>query len=287
MSTPRRGSAPLLEIESRDASGLPRKGVNGRTRGPDHWHVKDVYQKLATSASASPTRKSGRPQGRSCSSRGSDGSSTGSRSACRYLQINISRRHRRPFALHLTADTRRIVDRDAHTGDVRRPRRLHNVYPIEGACRSSARSRHRESACWRASAGCSTVAAGATLPPGTACGAFVALELVAEGGRGLPVAKCAAGDAQLVGCLFLGHSLGEQPGRPLLSRSLLSAAALVGELLLRPRPRPPARAGISTSPPGRTPKTKILALSDRHESGSPSAARRVRYFPLAPHGAAE
>jgi hypothetical protein len=40
----------------------------------------------------------------------------------------------------------------------------------------------------------------------------------------------------------------------------------------------PRRTGISTSPPGRGPRTKILALSERHESESPSPARRVRYF---------
>src|SRR6266567_3507231 len=65
-----------------------------------------------------------------------------------------------------------------------------------------------------------------------------AFELAAEGGRGLPVAKRAAADAKHGGSLFLGHPT-EQSGRPpLLLPALLAAAALVGELLLRP----PARA---------------------------------------------
>src|SRR6266576_2814367 len=62
----------------------------------------------------------------------------------------------------------------------------------------------------------------------------VALALALEGGRGFPVAKRAGGDAELGGDGLLCHSLAEQPGRPLLlSGSLLAAAALVGELLLR------------------------------------------------------
>jgi len=78
---------------------------------------------------------------------------------------------------------------------------------------------------------------------GSAGGAFVlALALAAEGGSTFPVAKRAGRDAQLGGDGLLGHPLGEQlRGLPLLARSLLSAAALVGELLLRPRPRPPGR----------------------------------------------
>jgi hypothetical protein len=64
-----------------------------------------------------------------------------------------------------------------------------------------------------------------------------ALAFALEGGRGFPVAKCAGGDAELGGDSLLCHSLGEQLRRPLLlSGLLLSAAALVGELLLRPRP---------------------------------------------------
>lgn len=47
--------------------------------------------------------------------------------------------------------------------------------------------------------------------------------------------KRAAGDADRGGRLFLGHSPTEQPRRPLLHACpLLPAAALVGELLLRP-----------------------------------------------------
>jgi hypothetical protein len=76
-------------------------------------------------------------------------------------------------------------------------------------------------------------------------GVFVlALELAAEGGRGFPVAKRAAGDGKLEGGLFLGRPLAEQLRRLLLLvRSLLSAAPLVGELLLRPRPHPAPAAG--------------------------------------------
>jgi len=58
-------------------------------------------------------------------------------------------------------------------------------------------------------------------------GVFVlALALAAEGGRGFPVPKGAASDANLAGGLFLCHPLAEQLRRPrLLSSSLLSAAA--------------------------------------------------------------
>jgi hypothetical protein len=63
-------------------------------------------------------------------------------------------------------------------------------------------------------------------------------------GRGFPVAKRAGRDAQLGGGLLLCHPLAEQLRRPLLlSSSLLSAAALIGELLLRPRPQLLAPAG--------------------------------------------
>jgi hypothetical protein len=69
-------------------------------------------------------------------------------------------------------------------------------------------------------------------------GVFVlALAFALEGGRGFPVARRAGGDAELGGDRLLCHSLGEQLRRPLLfSGSLLAAAALVGELLLGPRP---------------------------------------------------
>jgi hypothetical protein len=54
----------------------------------------------------------------------------------------------------------------------------------------------------------------------------LALALAAEGGRGFPVPKGAASDANLAGGLFLCHPLAEQLRRPrLLSSSLLSAAA--------------------------------------------------------------
>jgi hypothetical protein len=68
-------------------------------------------------------------------------------------------------------------------------------------------------------------------------GVFVlALAFALEGGRGFP-ARRAGGDAEIGGDRLLCHSLGEQLRRPLLfSGSLLSAVALVGELLLGPRP---------------------------------------------------
>jgi len=71
-------------------------------------------------------------------------------------------------------------------------------------------------------------------------GALVlALELETKGGRGFPVAKRARTDAKLGRDLLLCHPLGEQLRRPLLlSSPLLSAAALVRALLLRPRPHP-------------------------------------------------
>jgi hypothetical protein len=74
-------------------------------------------------------------------------------------------------------------------------------------------------------------------------GVFVlALTFTLEGGRCFPVAKRAGGDAKLGGDSLPCHSLAEQLRGPLLlSGSLLAAAALVGELLLRPRPRPPGR----------------------------------------------
>ncbi len=79
----------------------------------------------------------------------------------------------------------------------------------------------------------------------------LALELAAEGGRGFPVAERAASDANREGGPFLGHPLAEQPRRQLLfARSLLSAAALVGALLLRPRPRQLAPAGSDRAFPG-------------------------------------
>src|SRR5439155_23347893 len=61
-------------------------------------------------------------------------------------------------------------------------------------------------------------------------GVFVlAFALAAEGGRGFPVAKRAAADANLGGGSLLGHPLAEQLRRPLLlGGSLLLAAALVG-----------------------------------------------------------
>ncbi len=73
----------------------------------------------------------------------------------------------------------------------------------------------------------------------------------AEGGRAFPVAKRAAADADREGGLFLCPRLAEQPRRPpLLARSLLSAAALVGELLLGSRPWLPAAAGSESAVAG-------------------------------------
>src|SRR6266536_115754 len=102
-----------------------------------------------------------------------------------------------------------------------------------------------------------------------------AFELAAEGGRGLPVAKRAAADAKHGGSLFLGHPA-EQSGRPpLLLPALLAAAALVGELLLRPsaRARPPVSelalagslggAGALRRLDGRTPAEPVPQLLDR------------------------
>jgi hypothetical protein len=76
-------------------------------------------------------------------------------------------------------------------------------------------------------------------PGSLAGGVFgLALAFALESGRGFPVAKRAGGDAELSGDRLLCHSLAEQLRRPLLfSGSLLAAAALVGALLLRPRPR--------------------------------------------------
>ena len=71
-----------------------------------------------------------------------------------------------------------------------------------------------------------------------------AFELAAEGRRGFPVAKRAAGDADRGGGPLLGHPPAEQSRRPLLrSRPLLPAAALVGELLLCPLAQPLPLAG--------------------------------------------
>jgi hypothetical protein len=65
----------------------------------------------------------------------------------------------------------------------------------------------------------------------------VVLAFALERGGGFPVAKRAGGEAELGGDRLLCHSLAEQLRRPLLlSGSLLAAAALVGELLLGPRP---------------------------------------------------
>jgi hypothetical protein len=59
-----------------------------------------------------------------------------------------------------------------------------------------------------------------------------------EGGRLLPVAQRPRSDSDRGGGLVLRPSTGEQPGGlPLLGGALTLAAALVGELLLRPRPR--------------------------------------------------
>src|SRR5207247_6161111 len=73
----------------------------------------------------------------------------------------------------------------------------------------------------------------------------------AEGGRGVPVAKRAASDANRGGCLLLCHSLGEQLRRPLLlCGPFLSAAARRRAASPSARPRPLAPAGSGRAFPG-------------------------------------
>src|SRR6266536_4533422 len=111
-----------------------------------------------------------------------------------------------------------------------------------------------------------------------------AFELAAEGGRGLPVAKRAAADANRGRSLLLGHPLAEQsPGPPLLLPALLAAAAPVGELLLcsPARALPPAggepartgglgRAGALRRLDGRAPGQPVPHLLERQPIPAPA-----------------